>query len=404
LDLAYNTFDSTHIKEGTTVNYHFDQTFNRRATDSIKWEVKSNELPMWIADMDFPTAPEIVTAMQEKVRTGIFGYEEIPADYFRAVANWYAQEHHFQIPTEWMLFAMGVMPATSSIIRHVTNVGDNVLVQAPVYNMFWHTIESNGRHVVSNDLTYNADTLAYSIDFLDLAEKLADPATTLMILCNPHNPIGKVWSRNELMQIAKLCLDNHVTLLSDEIHGDLTLAGHDYIPINSLPPHLIQHTIATIAPSKTFNLAGLHASTVVIPNPTLRATIARGLSIEWLAEPNLLSVPGTIAAYTHGGAWLHALKDHVQANIDFTTQYLAENIPAIKVVPSEATYLLWLDCRALTHDSTKFARLLREKCGLVLSAGADYGAPGRDFLRMNVACPRVLLVDGLKRLKDGVPH
>jgi len=204
--------------------YDFKNTIDRRKTDSVKWDVKPNELPMWVADMDFKTAPEIVEAMHKKADQAIFGYEEPQSDYFNAVADWYESEHNARPQTDWMMFVTGVVPAISSIVRRVTSVGDNVLVQAPVYNIFYNSIVNNGRHVVSNDLVF--DNLAYQIDFKDLEEKLSDPLTTLMILCNPHNPVGKVWSRDELVKIAELCNKYHVKLLSDEIHGDITFSPY----------------------------------------------------------------------------------------------------------------------------------------------------------------------------------
>ncbi|KRN28131.1 cystathionine beta-lyase PatB [Lactobacillus selangorensis] len=382
--------------------YDFETIPNRRNTDSIKWDIKPDELPMWIADMDFKTAPEITTAMQKKVSQGIFGYEAPGQDYFDAVADWYATEHHARPQTDWMIFTTGVVPAISAIVRRISHIGDNVVVQAPVYNIFYNSIRNNGRHILSNDLLYDEKTLTYAIDWDDLEHKLAEPLTTLMILCNPHNPIGKVWTKDELIRLATLCKDNHVTLLSDEIHGDLVLRGHDYTPLFSLPADLIQNIITLVSPSKTFNVAALHAATAIVPNSDLRASVNRGLNTDEVAEPNLLAIPGTIAAYTQGHDWLAALKQQLVANEKMVTDFVAANIPAIKVVPSAATYLMWLDCHNVSDNSEKLADFIRQKTGLYLNAGGEYGGDGHDFLRMNIACPASMVQDGLERLQKGI--
>lgn len=380
--------------------YDFTHAPQRRGTDSIKWNVKSGELPMWIADMDFVTAPEIVAAMRDKLALGAFGYEEPHADYFNAVADWYKVEHGVRPNPDWMLFATGVVPALSATVRRISNVGDNVLVQAPVYNIFYNSIENSGRHVLSSDLLYQDQQ--YHIDFADLEDKLARPLTTMMILCNPHNPIGKVWTRAELTQIATLCLKHHVVLVSDEIHGDLVWGGPDYTPIFALEPALRANTIALVSPSKTFNVAALHAATVIVPDATLRAQVNRGLNTAEVAEPNLLAIPGTIAAYTKGHAWLAALRKQLAANQDQARSFIEQNIPALHVTTSTATYLLWLDTQAVSDDADKLTAYLRQTTGLILSSGTIYRGNGRHFLRLNFACPPAMLKDGLQRLASGI--
>lgn len=376
--------------------YDFDNAPQRLHTDSVKWDVKDGELPMWIADMDFQTAPEIVAAMQAKLQLGAFGYEE-PHD---TVAGWYARQHHAQPDTDWLILSTGVVPAISSIVRRVSNVGDNVLVQAPVYNIFYNSIENNGRHVLSSDLVY--DGSQYSVDWTDLEAKLAQPLTTLMILCNPHNPVGKVWSESELTRIATLCQTHHVVMVADEIHGDLVLNGPDYTPAFSLPAPLNQNVISLVSPSKTFNVAAMHVATVIVPNADLRSVVNRGLNTDELAEPNLLAIPGTIAAYTKGDAWLASLKTKLNQNYQLAVDYLAANVPAIKVVQSTATYLMWLDVSAITDDADALTASIRKTTGLILSSGSVYRGNGQQFLRLNFACPTTMLQDGLKRLKQGV--
>lgn len=380
--------------------YDFTTIPQRRQTDSIKWAVQPNELPMWIADMDFQTAPEIKAAMAAKIQTGIFGYEEPHDDYYQAVIDWYQQEHQAVAKKDWLIFATGVVPALSASVRRLSHVGDNVLVQAPVYNIFYNSIVNNGRHVLSSDLVYREGQ--YEIDFPDLATKLAEPLTTLMILCNPHNPVGKVWTEAELLKIRELCAQHQVTLISDEIHGDLVLHGPDYRPVFALADAENYQTVSLVSPSKTFNVAALHAATAIVPNAALRAQVNRGLNTDEVAEPNLLAIPGTIAAYTQGHAWLAALKDQLRQNYQQVATFVSAQVPEIKLVASQATYLVWLDCSALKLPADELAAKLREKTGLILSAGSIYGGNGDHFLRMNIACPASVVHDGLTRLQRGI--
>jgi len=379
--------------------YDFETTIDRRKTDSVKWDVADNELPMWVADMDFKTAPEIITAIEKKAQDGIFGYEEPHSDYFNAVADWYESEHGTRPKTDWMMFVTGVVPAISSAVRRVTSVGDNVLVQAPVYNIFYNSIVNNGRHVLSNDLVYN--NYDYEIDFDDLESKLAEPLTTMMILCNPHNPVGKIWSRDNLERIAQLCNQYHVTLLSDEIHGDL-IFGAQYTPMFSLDESLIQNLIVCVSPSKTFNVAAMHAATIIVPNEDLRSKVSRGINTDELAEPNSFAIPVTIAAYEHGHEWLAELKQKLEDNHRLVSEFLSAELPEVKLVPSQATYLLWIDTSKVSDDSQELAGFIRKETGLYLSAGNVYGGNGDDFLRLNIACPTETVRDGLNRLKMGI--
>ncbi len=384
------------------MSYDFETLNKKRAGNSAKWDVKSDELPMTIADMDFQTAPEIVAALQEKIAMGLFGYEEVPTEYFQAVADWYATEHNVRPQTDWMIFATGVVPAISSAVRRLTSLGDNVLVQAPVYNIFYNSIVNNGRHVVSSDLVYDADTNQYAIDFVDLENKLSDPLTNMMILCNPHNPVGKIWSIDELTKIASLCQQYDVKLFSDEIHGDLTLNESGYNPIFGLDAKYLDNVVVAVSPSKTFNVAAMHAATVLVPNANLRGQVSRGLNSEELAEPNFVAIPGTIAAYTKGHAWLQVLKDKLRANRKLVLDFLAENIPEIKWVKGEATYLLWFDVAEITDNAEALAEFIRKDSGLIVTPGSVYGGDGQHFIRMNIASPTEMIQDGLNRLQKSV--
>lgn len=382
------------------MKYDFETIPARRHTNSIKWDVKDNELPMWVADMDFKVAPEIVTAMREKINLQAFGYETPGKDYFEAIASWYREIHHSKIDLDWMLFVTGVVPAISAIIRRVSNVGDNVLVQEPVYNIFYNSIENNGRHVLSNDLVFDGKT--YQIDWNDLEAKLADPLTTIMLFCNPHNPIGKVWSKEEVTKIAQLCQKHHVVLLSDEIHGDLIRKGPDYTPAFSIEGDAKSNVISLVSPSKTFNVAALHAATIIVPNSNLRASVSRGINNDEIAEPNLLAIPGSIAAYTKATSWYHELIKQLNINFDYVTNFIKENIPEVKVVSGDATYLIWLDVAQLTNNSKKLADFIRKETGLFISAGNVYRGNGNTFLRMNLASPLSMVKDGMKRLEKGI--
>lgn len=381
----------------------YPEAVDRRHTNSVKWDVKDGELPMTIADMDFKTSPAIIEAMKDKLTLGAFGYEDIPAEYFNAVADWYEKQHHFRPQTDWMIFTTGVVPAISSAVRRLTSLGDNVLVQAPVYNIFYNSIVNSGRHVVSSDLVYDVEQHSYSIDWEDLESKLADPLTNLMILCNPHNPVGIIWTCDQLIRLATLCRKYHVKIFSDEIHGDFTFNEQGYVPMFSLPEELIQDLEVAVSPSKTFNVAALHAATVIVPNANLRAQVSRGLNSEELAEPNLMAIPGTIAAYEKGSEWLTAVLDAIQDNRKVVSDFINDQLAdVITVVPGQATYLIWLDVRKLTDDSDALAKFIQEKTGLILSAGNIYGGDGHNFLRMNVACPTKTVLSGLDRLARGI--
>ena len=380
--------------------YDFVNAPDRSTTDSVKWHVKKGDLPMSIADMDFKTAPEIIAAMKEKISLGVFGYEWPEDDYFNAVADWYEKEHGHRPEQEWLIFTTGVVPAISAVVRRISHIGDNVLVQAPVYNVFYNSIENNGRHVLSNDLQFDGSN--YKINWEDLEQKLALPLTTLMIFCNPHNPVGKVWTQAEVQKIADLCFKHHVVLLSDEIHGDLVREGPDYTPAFSVNGPARDNVISLVSPSKTFNVAALHAATAIVPNNNLRAMVNRGLNSDEVAEPNLLAIPGTIAAYEHGHDWLQALIKQLNVNFTYAQEFIGNNLPQVKVVSGKATYLIWLDVEQISTDSQELADYLEKKTGLVLSPGSIYRGNGHNFLRMNLACPLTMVKDGLERLKTGL--
>jgi cystathionine beta-lyase len=362
--------------------------------------VGEDELPMWVADMDFKAAPEIQAAIMERAKHGVFGYSIIPDGWYQAYIDWWKKRHDFVIQKEWLIFSTGVVPSISSIVRKLTTPAEKVLIQTPVYNVFFNSIINNGRRVIENPLKYDGEN--YSIDFDDLEDKLADPQTSLMILCNPHNPVGKIWSIEDLRRIGELCYKYNVIVVSDEIHCDLTAPESSYIPFASVSDKCRDNSITCIAPTKTFNLAGIQTSAVVIPDKVLRHKVWRGLNTDEVAEPNAFAVDATIAAFTKCGAWLDKLREYIFENNRVVIEYINKEIPNIKVVPSKATYLLWLDCQGVIGDTTDLAEFIRKDTGLYILAGKRYGNGGNDFLRMNIACPREVLQDGLERLKRGV--
>lgn len=379
---------------------YFDAVTDRSGTHSLKWNVADGELPMWVADMDFPAAPPVREAIEKRAAHGVFGYTDIPDSWYQAYMDWWMLRHRFRIEKEWLVFCTGVVPAVSSVVRKLTTPAEKVLLQTPVYNILFHCILNNGRQVAENRLAYQDGQ--YRVDFADLERKLADPQTSLMILCNPHNPTGNLWDRETLARIGELCSRYHVTVLSDEIHCDLTNPGSGYVPFSSVSALCRENSVTCIAPTKAFNLAGLQTAAVMIPDPVLRHKVRRALNTDEVAEPNAFAVDAAVAAFTQGAVWLDALREYIFENKKRVTVFIEKELPQIRVVPSQATYLLWLDISRISEHAKEIADYLRGKTGLYLSAGEQFGGNGGGFLRMNTACPRSLVEDGLQRLKKGM--
>lgn len=387
-------------KEEIRVIYDFDTPVDRRGMDSLKWDVAEGELPMWVADMDFQTAPEIRQALMERMAHGVFGYSVVPERWYDAYIQWWKTRHGYTMERDWLIFCTGVVPAISSIVRKLTTPAEKVLIQTPVYNIFFNSILNNGRQVLESPLRYDGE--AYGIDFADLEEKLSDPQTTLMILCNPHNPVGKIWDAETLRRIGALCKKYNVVVVSDEIHCDLTDPGTGYVPFASVSEECRENSITCIAPTKAFNMAGLQTAAVSVHNPVLRHKVWRGLNTDEVAEPNAFAVEAAVAAFTRGGGWLDALRSYLYGNKQRAAEFIHEELPSIHLVPSQATYLLWLDCGRLGMSGEEIAETIRRETGLYLSEGSQYGSTGENFLRLNIACPRTVLEDGLRRLKAGI--
>ena len=392
------------------MKYNFDSMIDRKNTNSLKWDLFDDEYPMWVADMDFYAAPLIYESVNRKAKHGVYAYSFVNEDVFDSYINWW-KRYGLSMKKEELLFATGVMPSITSIIRAFTDVGDNVLIQTPVYHVFFYVILDNERNVVENQLAYNPDCddidSVYEIDFDDLEEKFKDPKTKLMILCNPHNPIGRVWDRKSLEKIAVLAKKHNVIVVSDEIHCDLTDPDLTYVPFASLDGKLSDNSITCISPSKTFNIAGLQSSAVFTRNKELYKILERQLSIDCFNHPNIFSIDATIAAYKSED-WLNELREVLFNNKMIVNEFLKTEIPDIRLVPANATYLLWIDCSKLNNGdfgdefSNVLSEFLRDEVGLFLSPGVQFGQNGDNFLRMNIACPKDLLLEGLDALKLGI--
>lgn len=378
------------------MKYDFDKIVDRKNISAIKWDVKQGELPMWIADMDFETLPQVKEALSRRVENGTFGYTDLDEEWYDSIIAWWKRRHHFDIEKEWLIFSTGVIPTLSSCVRKLTTPGENVLIMTPVYNIFYNCILNNGCKVSEYKLKYEDGK--YSIDWDELESAMSDKQTGLMFLCNPHNPIGKIWDRETLYRIGELADKYDITIISDEIHCDLTYPGKEYIPFASVSEKCKNRSITCIAPMKTFNLAGLQTSAVFVPNKTLRYKVWRSLNTDEVGEPNVFASIAASTAFRYGDEWLDQLREYLFENKKCVREFISKELPELKLIESEATYLLWIDC-SYYKDIEDPAGYIRKKTGLILNEGGDYGGNGRGFVRMNIACPTEIVKDGLKRLK-----
>lgn len=380
------------------MKYNFDEIIPRRGTYSVKWDAEpdADVLPMWVADMDFRAAAPIIEALEKRVAHGIFGYTRVPEAYYDAVTDWFHRRHHWSVENDWILYTTGVVPALSAVIKGLTVPGDKVLIQTPVYNCFFSTLHNNDCEIVENPLLYRGGR--YEIDFKDLERKAADPGVKLLILCNPHNPGGKVWSREELLRIGDICLQHHLTIIADEIHGELVFPGHTYLPFASLSAELARHTVTCTSCTKAFNVAGLHIANIIASEAELRTKVQRALNENETCEVNPFGVDAMIAAYRHGEEWLEQLKGYLWDNLCYLRNRLEAQLPQFPVMEPEGTYLVWVDCSVLRRSSKEIAQLLLEKGKVRINEGSMYGKDGENFIRINIACPRQTLEEGLERL------
>lgn len=382
--------------------YNFDRAFERRNTNSAKWDGVKHRygdkdiIPLWVADMDFKTAPPVIEALKKQAEHGIFGYAIRPESYLGAVVEWVKRRHGWTVDPDWLTYSPGVVTALNLCILTYSQPGDAVIVQPPVYYPFYRSIENNGRRIQSNLLKLQNDR--YIMDFDDL-EQQAGPRTRLMILSSPHNPIGRVWTTNELLRVGEFCIKNGIILVSDEVHSDLVYKGHKHVPTASLSEDIARQVITCIAPSKTFNLAGLKTSVLIIPDSQIRQQYNTTLQNLSLGMDNSFGLVALEAAYKYGEKWLEALLEYLQANMEFTIKYCQDKIPGIIARRSEATYLLWLDCRGLDLNDKDLDRFMLEKAGVWLDDGPMFGQGGEGFQRINIACPRTTLEQALGRIE-----
>jgi cystathionine beta-lyase len=354
-------------------------------------------LPLWVADMDFKSPPAVIEALKQRAEHGVFGYT-VPSDsYFEALINWMDKHYHWQIQKEWVVLTPGVVSAINIMVQTFVAPGEKVLLQPPVYYPFFGSIENNGAEIVRNELIL--DNGRYLMDFDDLAQKTADPAVKMAILCSPHNPLGRVWTKEELTRFGEICLANDVLVISDEIHCDLIHTGHTFTSFASISEDFAQNSIVCTAPSKTFNLPGLKTSNMIIPNRKLRLQFSKTMERAGLLGGNTFGIVGTEAAYRHGEDWLIKLLAYIESNYQFMVDYLAEHLPMLTIFPLEGTYLVWVDCRALGLDAETRQKLFLEDAKLFLDEGELFGPEGLGFERFNIACPRHILAEALDRMK-----
>lgn len=387
------------------MEYDFSRPTERRGTDSYKWDSapETDIIPLWVADMDFETFPCITEALQRRVAHGIFGYTRVPEAYYEAVCNWFGKHHGWHINREDIIYTSGVVPAVSAVIKALTLPGDQVIVQGPVYNCFFSSIRNNGCETVSNSLIYNKEELRYEIDFDDLERKLAHERARLMLICNPHNPGGRVWTRDELTRVAELCHKYGVRVVSDEIHCELTLYDNEYVPFGSLPDELSHGSITCCSPSKAFNTAGLQIANIVCRDAEVRNRIDRAININEVCDVNPFGVIALQAAYSDEGyEWLTQLRAYISSNYDLLRERFARELPKCKVMRMEGTYLAWIDCLELHIPSDEIEEMLMHENKVWVNAGSMYGAEGAAFIRINMACTSELLNEGITRIVNGL--
>ena len=381
------------------MSYNFDTCPSRKGSESVKWDMFPGTLPLWVADMDFEVAPEIRAALQRRLDHGVFGYELLPDNYFEVMNRWFGTRHGWKgISRDNIVPTTGVIAAYSAAIKAMTVPGDKVIVMTPCYNAFFPAIRNNKCVQASCPLHY--ENGLYTVDW-ELFEKMAAESRVLL-LCNPHNPVGRVWTREELLRMAEICLRNNVFVVSDEIHCELTYPGHDYTPWATLPEEYVLNSVTCFSPTKPFNLAGIQIANIYAASPEVLAKMDRAINDNECCDVNVFGAAALQAAYGEGGPWLDALREYLWHNARTVYCFLEDELPLVSAPPLEGTYLMWLDCKAYGITSEALGEHLKTKHGLVLSTGTIYGEAGEGFMRLNIACPRSTLLEGLSRLRDGL--
>lgn len=380
------------------MKYDFNEIVPRRGTDCIKWDSCDDPdmLPLWVADMDFRAAPFIIEAMQRRLNHGVFGYVKVPESYYESVIRWFARRHGWQIQREHMLYTIGVVPAIAAILQSITHPGDKVIVQTPVYNCFYSCLRNAGNVLVENPLVYENNY--YRIDFEDFERKIISKQPKAFLLCNPHNPAGRVWTSDELTRLGEICIRHNVFVISDEIHNELVMPGYHYTPFASISSEFAENSAVCISASKSFNIAGLQLANIICSRERVRVLIDKGININETCDVNPFGIVATKAAYSEEGEeWLRQLMEYVHSNYEFLCQYLADNLPQVSVTRLEGTYLAWLDCSALGIPSLELGHLLQQKIHVWFTPGHEYSTSENYFLRVNLACPNATLRLALRK-------
>lgn len=383
-----------------TRKFDFDTLVNRRGTGSYKWDTieKDGVLPMWVADMDFQTAPAIINALKKRVEHGVFGYTKVSESYYNAVISWFRKRHNWNIQRDWILYTSGVVPAMSCTLKALTLPGEKVLVQTPVYNCFFSSIRNNGCEITENRLIRQG--YSYIIDFDDFEQKCADEKTTVFLLCNPHNPSGRVWNKEELAKMNEICMKYGVKVISDEIHCELTMPGHSYTPFAAINENCLNNSVTLNSPSKSFNIAGLQIANIICNDVILRRKIDRAININEVCDVNPFGPLALEAAYNESGEWLDELKEYLYNNYITLKNFFETNLPNLKVIRLEGTYLVWVDISKTGLSSEKAEEKLLKEGKILVNSGTMYGEKaGEGYLRINIACPKKALLNGLERIK-----
>lgn len=392
------------------MKYNFDRIIDRSQTNSVKWNKfflkekfgSDDVLPLWVADMDFQCPQPIIDALKKRVDEEIFGYcwHKTPT-YLDAVSNWMKSRHGWKIENDWIILSPGIVPAIYMLIQTFTNVGEKVIIQPPVYYPFFSAIENNGRILAMNQLNY--ENKKYSFDIDDFEKKAKDPLTKMFILCSPHNPVGRVWTEKELKKLGEICLENDILIISDEIHHDLILSGYKHTLFSTISKEFEKNTIMCTAPSKTFNIAGLKTSNIIIPDDNLRESFFNTISKRNSAmSPNVFGITALIAAYNEGEEWLDQVLKYIEANFSFLKEFINENLPNIDYIEPEGTYLAWLDCNKLGMNEETLSMMILKKAKVALDDGKIFGPGGEGFERINVGCPQSILKECMIRIKDAI--
>ena len=387
------------------MKFNFDKIIDRTNNFSAKWSEMNknfgtnNLLPMWVADMDFLTAPCVMEALKDRLEQGIFGYTTRPSSYNESIVNWLDNRFSWKINQEWLMFSPAVITSISLLIQNLTQKNDKIMIQEPVYSPFHSIVESNERSLVISPLV-KLDDGSYVMDYEDIEAKIKD--VKVFILCNPHNPVGRVWTREELTRLGEICLKHNVLVISDEIHSDIILKNHKHTPFASISKEFSENTITCMAPTKTFNLAGLQSSFLVISNPYYYEVMDKAFSILDIKRNNAFSLVATEAAYNYGEDWLYELIKYIEDNVDFAIDYIKNYMPQLKVKKPEGTYLLWVDFSNLNVDKEDLKNALINKGRIALSDGSSFGIGGDGYYRINLACPRSMVLEGLKRIEFAI--